>query len=220
MVRRFTLHLIWSNSTIVLNKDHLESDLSEGHKKIFKSFEAYLQEGSGWVLEEFAKIDVRLANYVPLQGNSYILTPPILSCKHCLLYVQNNDKCFAWAVLSAIKIFETNPQRVAKYKQFEQELDMDGISNAIQFQQLPKFEKQNGISISLYGNDGEIFPLYISKFEHAFEIDFLLLKDETKFHFVWIKNLSRFVSHLTKHNGEAHYCRYCLHLFCRAHLHT
>ena len=69
---------------------------------------------------------------------------------------------------------------------------MGGISYAVQFQQLPKFEKQNGISINLYGNDGEIFPLCISKFEHAIEIDLLLLKDETKSHYVWAKNLSRF----------------------------
>ena len=30
--------------------------------------------------------------------------------------------------------------------------------------------------------------------------------------------MSRFLSHLTKHDGEAHYCRYCLHRFCRADL--
>ena len=42
-------------------------------------------------------------------------------------------------------------------------------------QQIPKFEKQNGISINLYGyDDGEIFPLCISKFEHAIEIDLVM----------------------------------------------
>ena len=122
--------------------------------------------------------------------------------------VQNDDdKCFAWAVLSAIKNFETNPQRVAKYKQFEQELNMDRFSYPVQIQQIPKFEKQNGISINLYGyDDAEIFPLCISKFQNAVEIDLLFLKDETKSHYVWIKNLSRFLSHLTKHDGEAQYC--------------
>ena len=36
------------------------------------SFSAYLQEGSGWVFDEVVKIGLRLADYVPLQGNSYI----------------------------------------------------------------------------------------------------------------------------------------------------
>ena len=54
---------------------------------------------------------------------------------------------------SAIKNFETNPQRVAKYKHFEHELNMDGIWYHVQTQQIPKFEKQNGISINLYGYD-------------------------------------------------------------------
>ena len=211
----------------MLNKEHVEIDLSEAHQKILKSFDAYLREGSGWVFDEVVKIDVRLANYVPLQGNSFIPTLPSLRSfiptlpslrsKHCLVNVQNDDdKCYAWAVLLAIKNFETNPQRVAKYKQFEQELNMDGISYPVQIQQIPKFEKQNGISINLYGyDDGEIFPLCISKFQNAVEIDLLFQKDETKSHYVWIKNWSRFLSHLTKHDGEAHYC---LHRFCRADL--
>ena len=98
----------------MLNNEHVEIDLSEGHQKIFKSFDAYLREGSGWVFDEVGKIDVRLANYVPLQGNSFIPTPPSLRSKQCLVNVQNDDdKCFAWAVLLAIKNFETNPQRVA-----------------------------------------------------------------------------------------------------------
>ena len=190
------------------------------HGKIFKSFDAYLQEGSGWVFDEVVKIDLKLANYVPVQGNSYIPAPPRLRSKHCLINVRNDDdKCFAWAVLSALKNLETNPIRVAKHKQFEHELIMGGILYAVQTGHLPKFEKQNGISINLYGyDDGEIFPLCISKLEHAVEIEMLLLKDETKSHYVWIKNLSRFLRHLTKHDWVAHYCRYCLHPFCRADL--
>ena len=146
MVRKFT----WSNSTIVLNNDNVEIDLSEAHQKIFKSFDAYLRERSGWVFDEVVKIDVRLANYIPLQGNCFIPTPPSIRSKHCLVNVKTMD-------------------------------------------------------------DEEIFPLCISKFENAVEIDLLLLKDETKSHYVWIKNLSRFLSHLTKHDGVAHYCRFCLH---------
>ena len=63
---------------------------------------------------------------------------------------------------------------------------MDGISYVVQTGHIPKFEKQNGISINLCGYDvGEFFPLCISKLEHAVEIDMLL---ETKSHYVWIKN--------------------------------
>ena len=146
--------------------------------------------GSGRVFDEVVKIDLRLANYIPLQGKSYIPAPPSLRSKHCLINVRNDDdKCFPWAELSALKNLEANPIRVAKHKQFGQELIMDGISYAVQTGHIPKFEKQNGISINLCGYDvGEIFPLCISKLEHAVEIDMLLVKDETKSHYVWIKN--------------------------------
>ena len=55
----YTSAHFWSNSTIVLNNDHVEIDLSEAHQKIFKSFDAHGPEGSGWVFDEVAKIDVR-----------------------------------------------------------------------------------------------------------------------------------------------------------------
>ena len=94
-----------------------------------------------------------------------------------------------------------------------------GFHIPFKFNIFQNWKKMNGISINLNGyDDGEIFPLCISKFEHAVEIDMLLLKDETKSHYVWIKNLSRFLSHLIKHDGVTHYCRYCLHSFCRADL--
>ena len=117
-------------------------------------------------------------------------------------------------MLSAIKDFESNPQRVQKYIPFERELNMEGISYPVQIQHIPKFETQNLISINLYGyDDGEIFPLCISKSDHTVHVDLLLLKDEQKSHYVWIKNFSSFLSHLTKHDGARFYCRFCLHRF-------
>ena len=56
------------------------------------------------------------------------------------------------------------------------------------------------LSINLYGNDGEIFPLCISKFEHAIEIHLLLLKDETKSHYVWVIVLQQ-THHIVTHTG-------------------
>ena len=54
-----------SNATKVLNNDNAQIDLSES-PYIFESFDAYLREGS--VFDEVIKIDINLANYVPLQG--------------------------------------------------------------------------------------------------------------------------------------------------------
>ena len=49
-----------SNNHIVLNNNNLEIDFTETHQNIFKSFAAYLREGSGWVFDEVIKIDVNM----------------------------------------------------------------------------------------------------------------------------------------------------------------
>ena len=65
-----------SKNKIVLNVENTQIDLSEAHQKTFKSFDAFIRESSGWVLDEILKIDINLMNYVPLAGHSYIPTHP------------------------------------------------------------------------------------------------------------------------------------------------
>ena len=81
--------------------------------------------------------------------------------------------------------------------------------------QIKIFEKNNPqISINVFGYEGEVYPLKISKIKKRSNIDLLLISDEVKQHYCLIKNLSRFISSkLTKHLGTVEICRSCLNHF-------
>ena len=61
--------------------------------------------------------------------------------------------------------------------------------------------------------NGLIFPIYLAdqKFENS--MDFLLLIDNDKPHYVYIKDFNRFMFHKTKNKNKKYFCKSCLHCF-------
>ena len=95
----------------------------------------------------------------------------------------------------------------------------------MQLKDIPRFEKQNEISISVYGwepakknKDGEVEPSYahtlrIAEKVKANHIDLLMIGDDVR-HYYWIKHFSRLVSaQYTGAKIEHANCRFCLHGF-------
>ena len=52
--------------------------------------------------------------------------------------------------LSALHPVETNPQRLAKYRQFENELNFNGIEFPIKIKDIPKIETMNNLIINVF----------------------------------------------------------------------
>ena len=62
-----------------------------------------------------------------------------------------------------------------------------------------KIEVKNNICINVFGYEDElVFPIYISDQKFEDSIDLLLLIDDDKSHYVYIKDFSRFMFHKTK----------------------
>ena len=109
-----------------------------------------MKEGSGWQLDEVLQLDFCLATYAPLKGSSYLPLPDKLRNTKAIVKFQNSDsKCFVWSVLTAFHPVDQNPQ-VSHYKQYEGELDLKGINFPMSIDQVPKFEKQNQISVNIF----------------------------------------------------------------------
>ena len=67
--------------------------------------------------------------------------------------------------------------------------------------------------MNVYGySEGKVFPLHITK-KRAQHVNLLLISQGDKRHFVTITNISRLLSHRTKHKCAMYYCKYCLHGF-------
>ena len=72
---------------------------------------------SGLVLEEIIKTDIRVIEYVPLAGLKYRKLPTFLAKKHAIINVNNTDnRCFGYALLSALHPHDKNPQRSQWYE--------------------------------------------------------------------------------------------------------
>jgi hypothetical protein len=63
----------------------------------------------------------------------------------------NDDKCFAYAILAVIHPTEKHPERVSKYLPYEHELNMKGKRYPVAIADIPKIERQNDISVNVLG---------------------------------------------------------------------
>ena len=77
-----------------------------------------------------------------------------------------------------------------------------------------KIEVKNYICINVLGyENGLVFPIYVSdkKFEDL--MDVLLLTNDDKSHYVYIKYFERFMFHKTKNKNKKWLCKSCLQCF-------
>ena len=75
-------------------------------------------------------------------------------------------------------------------------------------------EVKNNICINLFGYENElIFPIYISDKKFEDSMDLLLLIDDDKSHYVYIKDFNRFLFHKTRNKIKKWFCKSCLQCF-------
>ena len=79
-----------------------------------------------------------------------------------------------------------------------------------------KIEVKNNICINVFGyENGLVFLIYISNQNFEDSIDLLLLNDDDKSHYVYIKDFDRFMFHKTKNKNKNWFCRSYLQCFSR-----
>ena len=68
-----------------------------------------------------------------------------------------DDKCFLWSVLARLHPIAINSNRMSQYRQYENELNIEGIDYPVPVTQIKKFERQNAnISVKVFGYDSKI----------------------------------------------------------------
>lgn len=210
-----------SKSYISLQNDSNDHNLNEAFQSVNNAMEEFINKGSNWILNKIICLEVHTLPYSPISGSSYIELPHKIKSSEGVVNIRNNDnKCFLWSVLAALHPADYNPSRVTHYKQYENELNMNGIEYPVTLAKMEKFEKQNSISVNVFGFEAdEVFPLYLTKLENGYkEVDLLYFTQNDKTHYCWIKHLDRFLGSTTRFSTKRFYCRRCLHGFVRKHL--
>ena len=103
---------------------------------------------------------------------------------------------------------------MVNYKKFDNELDFTGISFPVMLDDIPKFEKQNDLAISVYTiaeHGKQVYPILYTKRHDIDSINLLLIEGDEKFHYTWIKNFDRLLSYDPKNQNVL--CPYCCYGF-------
>lgn len=201
----------------------LSSELKEIYKQwadtIVTKSEDFNERESGWHLIEILYLEVNINKYNPLRASSYIKLPECIIRKKAVINVKNYDnECFGHAIVSALKPVEINSSLLSSYPNFRSVLDCSGIDFPLKFTDIDKFERQNNISINVFGlnakKDKIMGPLHHTKERRFTHINLLYLEEKEKSHFCWIKNMSRLVSRqLSLNTRRKHICDGCLQYF-------
>ena len=185
----------------------------------------YSALGSGWIVSRVLKLSLVVSQFTELcrlSGQCHFETPPLISNKKCCINIQNNDNlCFLYAVLAALK-YDAIPNgcrsRAASYEQYMNELQYDAEEMPMQIINIPRFERRNpqvAVNVIKYtppsllarmrvDEEAEIFKhpcfdlIYRSKSQATEDVKvvhlLLVENKEKQFHYMAITQLERLLN--------------------------
>ena len=140
-----------------------------------------------------------------------------ISMKSLIIIKNNDNKCFLWGHIRHLNLLKTHPERIRKVdKKMANDFDYKGINFPISKKDHSNIEKKNNICINVFFYENDlVYPVHISKQKCKDHMDVLLINDENKPHYVYIKDFNRFMFNKTKRKNKKRFCRYCLQFFSR-----
>jgi len=186
--------------------------------QIMERMANFQMRGSNWKFRSVVKLDINTVVYKPLKGKSYIPLPKELASKKAIINMKNDDdQCFKWCVTRALNPVGRDSENITKILRKQAEnLNWKGIEFPVAVSEnvISRFEKNNDISLNVFGYEKDVYPLHISKQQRDKIVDLLLISDGKNKHYCWIKNFNRLMSRQTeKSHNSMHYCRRCLNGF-------
>jgi hypothetical protein len=213
---------LFSKNKYILNKDDIKSVLESLLNEIKIKIDTWHSNEAYWRLQKVLYIDLKLREYKPISGSSYIPTPERISDTKSTINIKNEDqKCFKYCILYGLfkDEIKKNAQEMYHYKKLEEKypnfLNFEGIQFPVKVSDIKKFCRMNkNISINIYlFAENTIIPYatYSEKEKREHHINLLLLNFNDNYHYIYIKNLSRLIS--SQINNEQHkkfICDRCL----------
>ena len=210
----FHLYLRTSNN-MIYQENEVGDAIDSMSREIMARNENHIRNESNLRIERIYYVTILFSRFAPLAGRHYIALPAFLQAKRAIMNVQNHDdRCFAYAILSALYPDVSHPERANSYLQF---LSQEGL-NEITYPVLPcdiaGIEEQLDLKINLFSffdDEGKgRFPIYVSKRQQARkEIDLLYWGE----HYGWIKRFSAFIYDLSPSHSTKWFCKRCFGVF-------
>ena len=114
-----------------------------------------------------------------------------------------------WCHVRHLNLLDKNPQRIAKEdEEIVSKLDYEGINFLVSKKVYCRLEMQNEICINVFCYESKLgYPVYLSNQKFNDNMDLLLISNEFKSHYVYIKNFDRFMFSKTKNKGKKYFCK-------------
>ena len=190
--------------------DDIEPELNMSRHEILNVIDKWVSEGSGWVIDRIDSHYLNVTLYKPLNGSSYIELPTELrNPKKRLINIKNKDaECFRWCHIRHLNPQEKDPQRIKKEdKKMINEMNYEGTEFPVSQKHYNKVGKQNSIRINVFGyEDGQPFPINISKETFEDQMNLLLITKDKKKHYVLIKDFNSFMHKENIRKGSTSAC--------------
>ena len=133
-----------------------------------------------------------------------------------LVNIKNNgNQCFLWCHNRHLNLVKIHPERITKEdKNMINDLNYEGIKFPVSKKDYYKIERQNNVCINVFCyENGLTYPVYVSNKKFRDCMDLLLISDENKSHYVYIKDFNRFMCNKTKNKNKKYFCKCCLQCF-------
>ena len=213
-----------STSTALTDEGDKTNQIATAFQEVFTHAQSFEAEGSGWSLEEVVKVEVKTVAYRPLQGSSYIELPTFIQSKRAVVNIHNHDnQCLKWSLLAYRHPVNKHAERLSQYIRYKDELNMTGVTFPTPLDQIALVERNNNLSINVFGYDEEdkVYPIRVARqTQQDNHVNLLYVTNENTSHYCWIRHFSRLMGHRTGHHGKCYYCYNCLHGFSKEHLLT
>ena len=159
-------------------------------------------QGSNWRFHSVLSLDRHTVKYELLGGSSYIPLSKFLAAKKAIINLNNeDDECFKWTITRALNPVKIHPEGIdKKLRETSKTLNWEKLKFPVKFSDINKFEKHiSSISVNLFGYEKLVYPLRISEHNYKREstVNLLLISDDTKQHYCWIKDISKLLSKQT-----------------------
>ena len=133
-----------------------------------------------------------------------------------LINIKNSDnEYFSWYHVRHSNLVKANPERITKKdEETISKLNYEGIYFPISKKDHSRIKKQNNICINLSCYEYKLtYPVYLLERKSGDRMDLLLISDEYKSHYIYIKDFDRFMFNKTKNKNKNYFCKCCLQCF-------
>lgn len=196
----------------------LQGAIDVARQELDQGIDAYMQNGSGWVVNEILHMDVVFANCGPLNGACNLLkvtsTAQMSKKKWSQQDVEIEQRCF----LDAVSYHFVRSHDKQLLKEFADKYFKVNIKMPVEVRDIPRFERENqelDFKINVVAKeDDNVFPIYCSRnmgAKHHITIVLYLLRNQknskngkcrtAENHYAYVDNLETFLRRRKKNSN-------------------